>query len=617
MGGFLAVSTTIHGTVGAPGIPFSDSPSGGIYETDDGGVGISLSGNAFFELNQLNFLLGLKPSINESFALAEATSSPYTYGAISPNGVAVSPDNMHVYFATSVAAIYGYSRNVSNNVLTILPGFPLADASAISIIITPDGKQVVLGTTLGARVYDRNSLTGALTFNVLHADGNFGTNRGQLTISADGLFIYAGSQTAIAQYSRNALTGVWTFLGTIVNATNSVGGVALAPNGKFLAAIDGNGWLYIYPRNTATGILSAATSIIATPGGLTGGVVISPDSEFVYFSINGYPAHNAQVYSVDQASFKASLIQTYVVGGVAASGNPQSTGMSIDGSRLYFGMSGGDGVYVASRNATTGRLVALATFVMANNGGNAVVESPDGNMLVVSSGNPSAVNQIDVLNTSANLRHNLLEVIFDRTGVSGSVGINGTLNVFGSSVLSEAVADARYIQSGLTVMQAIGQIGVGSASVGCRGITGSDVSGDSSGIFLSGFTALGVRTDSSRIQNDPAGNMGFWIMNIGSMVWRKIATVNQLGGISILLGGLLVNEGANGKQGIAALVAGTVTIANTSITANSRIMISVQETGILTGSVRVSARVVGTSFTISSSVATDTATVAYEIFEPA
>ena len=340
--------------------------------------------------------------------------------------------------------IYGYSRNVSNNVLTILPGFPLADASAISIIITPDGKQVVLGTTLGARVYDRNSLTGALTFNVLHADGNFGTNRGQLTISADGLFIYAGSQTAIAQYSRNALTGVWTFLGTIVNATNSVGGVALAPNGKFLAAIDGNGWLYIYPRNTATGILSAATSIIATPGGLTGGVVISPDSEFVYFSINGYPAHNAQVYSVDQASFKASLIQTYVVGGVAVAGNPQSTGMSIDGSRLYFGMAGGDGVYVASRNATTGMLVALATFAMANNGGNAVVESPDGNMLVVSSGNSSAVNQIDVLNTSANLRHNLVEVIFDQTGVRGSVGINGTLNVFGSPVLSEVVADARY-----------------------------------------------------------------------------------------------------------------------------------------------------------------------------
>jgi len=444
MGGIIVPNTKISGAMATPGIPLADSPTGGIYETPSGGLGIALSGQSFFELNQLNFLLGLKPSINTSFALAEATSSPYTYGAISPNGVAVSPDNMHVYFATSVKTIYGYSRNVSNNVLTILPGFPLAADDAISIIITPDGKQVVLGTILGARVYDRNSLTGALTFNALHADGNYGGSRDQLTISADGLFIYAGDSSSVAQYSRNALTGVWTFLGLIGNATHGVGGVALAPNGDFLAAIDNNGWLYIYPRNTATGILSAATSIIATPAGLNGGVVISPDSAFVYFGVNSYPSHTALVYSVNQTTFVASLVQTYVVGGGAVSNNPQSTGMSIDGSRLYFGMAGGDGVYVASRNATTGRLVALATFAMANNYGNAVVESPDGNMLVVSSGNPSAVNQIDVLNTSANLRHNLMEVIFDRTGVSGSVGINGTLNVFGSPVLSETVTDVRY-----------------------------------------------------------------------------------------------------------------------------------------------------------------------------
>lgn len=80
--------------------------------------------------------------------------------------------------------------------------------------------------------------------------------------------------------------------------------------------------------------------------------------------------------------------------------------------------------------------------------------------------------------------------------------------------------------------------------------------------------------------------------------------------------GLKVSEGANGKQGTATLVAGTVTIANTSITANSRILITPQETGALTGILRVSARVVGTSFTITSSVNTDTALVAWEIFEP-
>jgi hypothetical protein len=81
--------------------------------------------------------------------------------------------------------------------------------------------------------------------------------------------------------------------------------------------------------------------------------------------------------------------------------------------------------------------------------------------------------------------------------------------------------------------------------------------------------------------------------------------------------GLRVKEGINAKQGTATLVAGTVTIANTSVTANSRILLTSQVDGGTPGFLRVSARVVGTSFTITSSNAADTSTVAYQIFEPA
>ena len=80
--------------------------------------------------------------------------------------------------------------------------------------------------------------------------------------------------------------------------------------------------------------------------------------------------------------------------------------------------------------------------------------------------------------------------------------------------------------------------------------------------------------------------------------------------------GLRVAEGANAKQGTAVLVAGAVTVANTSVTANSRIFLTSQVDGGAPGFVRVSARVAGTSFTITSSSATDTSTIAYEIVEP-
>jgi hypothetical protein len=80
--------------------------------------------------------------------------------------------------------------------------------------------------------------------------------------------------------------------------------------------------------------------------------------------------------------------------------------------------------------------------------------------------------------------------------------------------------------------------------------------------------------------------------------------------------GLKVAEGSNAKQGTAVLAAGTVTVANTSVTANSRIFLTSNADGGTPGFVRVSARVAGTSFTITSSSGTDTSTIGYEIFEP-
>lgn len=85
--------------------------------------------------------------------------------------------------------------------------------------------------------------------------------------------------------------------------------------------------------------------------------------------------------------------------------------------------------------------------------------------------------------------------------------------------------------------------------------------------------------------------------------------------ISTIGDGLKIAEGANAKQGIATLVAGTVTVACTTVTANSRILLTAQDNG-TTGALRVSARTAGVGFTIASSNVADGGVVAYEIFEP-
>lgn len=79
-----------------------------------------------------------------------------------------------------------------------------------------------------------------------------------------------------------------------------------------------------------------------------------------------------------------------------------------------------------------------------------------------------------------------------------------------------------------------------------------------------------------------------------------------------------VADGSNERMGLsAAMTAGTVTVNNTLVTANSRIFLTPQGTGGTGGSVSVSARSNGTSFTILSTSNTDTRTVAWLILEPA
>ena len=83
--------------------------------------------------------------------------------------------------------------------------------------------------------------------------------------------------------------------------------------------------------------------------------------------------------------------------------------------------------------------------------------------------------------------------------------------------------------------------------------------------------------------------------------------------------GIKIKEGSNARMGVATLVAGTVTVSNTSVTANTRIQLTIQSLGTVTApkAIGITARSAGTSFTITSADATDTSVVAWELIEPA
>lgn len=86
-------------------------------------------------------------------------------------------------------------------------------------------------------------------------------------------------------------------------------------------------------------------------------------------------------------------------------------------------------------------------------------------------------------------------------------------------------------------------------------------------------------------------------------------------------GGLFIKTGTNQAAGTSVLVGGTVTVANTRITATSLVLCTINGVGVLVNAAAVyedfATRVAGTSFTIKSLNVLATDTVAWLIVEPA
>lgn len=131
-------------------------------------------------------------------------------------------------------------------------------------------------------------------------------------------------------------------------------------------------------------------------------------------------------------------------------------------------------------------------------------------------------------------------------------------------------------------------------------------------------SALAAKTNNSSAAITGGTIAGLTSLYVGTSTNFNGTALQVNGSISVISvgAGFRVAEGSNARQGTVVLSGGTATVANTTVTANSRIFLTSQADGGTPGFVRVSSRVAGTSFTITSSSGTDTSTIAYEIFEP-
>ncbi|MCX4750890.1 glycosyl hydrolase family 28-related protein [Kitasatospora sp. NBC_01287] len=122
------------------------------------------------------------------------------------------------------------------------------------------------------------------------------------------------------------------------------------------------------------------------------------------------------------------------------------------------------------------------------------------------------------------------------------------------------------------------------------------------------------RSSSAQLQTDSYFVVGAGQSNGTWTSWSSSAKALICGSAGA---GLAIAEGSNARSGTATLAAGTVTVSNTSVTANTRIQLTIQSPGGTVGAPYVNARTASTSFTIKSTSASDTSVVAWLLVEPA
>jgi hypothetical protein len=149
-----------------------------------------------------------------------------------------------------------------------------------------------------------------------------------------------------------------------------------------------------------------------------------------------------------------------------------------------------------------------------------------------------------------------------------------------------------------------------------------------------GVLTFGLSGATASLQTSVTGTgTGISAFNVGESSGANLAAINFIfGGVAqaslasagrlsfpTITGGLSLKTGSNARVGSGTLAAGTLAVPNTSVTANSLILVQNTGGGVLAnvGALFIASQTAGVGFTVTSSNAADTSTFKYFIIETA
>jgi len=280
-----------------------------------GDVAISSSGDSVYVAGRLDNTIAAfsRDALSGTLSFIES-EGPFP----NPTAVVVSPDGKHVYAATDYAMVI-FSRDLVTGGLTLLDQhYTTVDDPSLekptALAISPDGAHlyVVSWAALGnatannsVALYDRDDVTGLLTFVEAHFEGQGGvsglTGVRNVIVSPDGANVYVASSGngvliagTVTAFARDSLTGALSFLESHVDGQAGVYGVngaydlTLSPDEDhlYVAALFSNA-VAVFQRDTIDGTLTFVEAQVDDTEGVDGlqsarGVAVSPDGTAVY-----------------------------------------------------------------------------------------------------------------------------------------------------------------------------------------------------------------------------------------------------------------------------------------------------------------------------------------------